>query len=57
MKHNGLDDINNLQQRARRLYALNRIGKEDYDFIEEHLRLLEERVIMMHERTGNTRTF
>lgn len=56
MKHNGLDDVNRLQRRARRLYALERISQEDFEYLEKHLQALEQRIIEMREKTTNRET-
>lgn len=50
MKARGLDELNSLQARLRRLYALGRIAKEDFDFLDERLNEVEERIIEMREK-------
>lgn len=57
LKHKGLDELNNLQNRFRRLYALGRIDKKDFDFCEERLNEVEARIIEMSERMPHNRAF
>lgn len=53
MKHRGLDELNSLQKRLRNLYALSRINKEDFDYIDERLNEVEERIVQMREKMTN----
>jgi hypothetical protein len=57
LKTRGLDELNSLQARARRLYGLSRISKEDFDFIDKRLSEVEERIIEMRERMTDSPTF
>jgi hypothetical protein len=50
MKTAGLLAVQGLLARATRLYALRRIGEEDFRYIEERLKEMEARIIAMRER-------
>lgn len=50
MKTAGLLAVQQLLARATRLYALRRIGQEDFRFIEERLKQVEARIIAMREQ-------
>ena len=50
MKTAGLTAVQGLLARATRLYALRRIGEQDFRFIEERLKQVEARIIEMRER-------
>lgn len=54
MKTNGLDDVNRLQARLRRLYGLGRIGQEDFTYLDQRLNEVEERIIQMREKMPTT---
>lgn len=49
LKTRGLDDIRELLRRLGRLYGLNRIGTEDFLFIQKRLKEIEARIIAMRE--------
>ena len=50
LKTKGLDEINSLQARLRRLWGLGRISREDFDYLEERLGDCEKRIIEMKEK-------
>jgi len=49
MKKRGADELKGLQRRARRLYALERIGRDDFEFIISRLNQVEARIQFMVE--------
>lgn len=49
LKSRGLVEVQLLRQRARRQWALGRIGKPDYDYIDSRLDEVEARIIAMRE--------
>lgn len=54
IKQRGLDELNALQNRVRRVYGLNRISREDFDYIDKRLIEVEERIVEMHEQQVKT---
>lgn len=50
MKTAGLTAVQGIIARATRLYALRRIGEDDFRYIEERLKQVEARIIEMRER-------
>jgi len=50
MKTAGLLAVQGLLARATRLYALRRIGEEDFRYLEQRLKEMETRIIEMRER-------
>lgn len=57
LKTTGLDELNSLQRRFTRLLGLGRITKDDFDYCEERLREVEERIITMRERIPHRNPF
>lgn len=49
LKSVGLQEIARLRSRARRQLAFRRIGKADYDYIDQRLDEVEARIISMSE--------
>lgn len=50
LKTRGLTEVRGLLGRVGRLYALRRIGEEDFRFLDKRLKEIEARIIEMHER-------
>lgn len=50
MKTAGLTAAQGLLARATRLYALRRIGEDDFRYLEQRLKEIEARIISMRER-------
>lgn len=55
LKQNGLDEVNRLQNRLRRVYALGRINQDDFTFIDKRLNEVEERIIQMREKMPHSK--
>jgi hypothetical protein len=49
LKINGLDELRSLARRTKNLYALGRIGEDDFRFILPRLQEVEARIISMPE--------
>ena len=49
LKQRGADEVKSLQRRTRRLYALERIGRDDHDYILRRLNEVEARIQTMVE--------
>lgn len=49
VKLRGLEELGMLRRRVRRAFALQRIGSEDFDFIDHRLQQIEARIINMRE--------
>lgn len=49
LKSRGLVEVQMLRQRARRQYALGRISRPDFDYIDSRLDEVEARIIAMRE--------
>ena len=49
LKSRGLQEISLVRQRARRQYALGRISKADWEYIDSRLDEVEARIISMRE--------
>lgn len=49
LKSRGLQELRLLRQRNRRQFALRRISKADYDYIDHRLDEVEARIISMRE--------
>ena len=53
LKSRGLHEVSLLRQRVRRQFALRRISKADYDYLDERLDEVEARIIAMSELNEN----
>lgn len=49
LKDVGLQEVQQLRRRARRARAMDRIGKADFDFIDDRLDEVEARIVSMRE--------
>jgi hypothetical protein len=49
MKQRGVDEVRRCLQRLRSLRALGRIREADFEYIESHLDLAEQRILNMTE--------
>jgi len=49
LKSRGLQEIQTLRQRVRRQFALRRISKADFDYIDVRLDEVEARIVSMRE--------
>jgi hypothetical protein len=53
LKQRGADELKSLQRRARRLYALERIRRDDFEYIIKRLNEVEARIQTMAEEDTN----
>lgn len=49
LKTAGMMEVESMRARNRRVYALGRIGRPDFEFIDERLDEIEARIVSMHE--------
>ena len=49
LKTKGLEELEQLRRRVNRQHSLERISKADRDFLNEHLDIVEARIIRMDE--------
>lgn len=50
MKDAGVIEVQALRRRARRLYAMERIDKPDYEYIDKRCDQIEAKIVSMSER-------
>lgn len=49
MKEVGIKDIQGVRSRLRKLWGMGRVGRPDFEYIDERLDEVEARIVEMHE--------